>query len=91
MVHPAPQTPEMIGRLKEISDEWLKRYEIEEQVFSQGMFSAAELEKQDVITLQDADGHVTAFLNIVPDYAEDEITYDMIRKRTMRRLPPWMH
>ncbi|HEX5024755.1 MAG TPA: phosphatidylglycerol lysyltransferase domain-containing protein, partial [Agriterribacter sp.] len=41
-----------------------------------------ELQQQDIITLNDAEGAVKAFLNIIPDYAEDECTYDLIRKTT---------
>ena len=44
------------------------------------MFEEKELQQQDIITLTDAAGDVKAFLNIIPDYAEDECTYDLIRK-----------
>ena len=76
----APHTPEFIALLKNVSDEWLKSYEVKELVFSQGMFSEAELQHQDIITLQDENGEIKAFLNIIPDFADDECTYDLIRK-----------
>ena len=76
----APHTPEFIAEIKSVSDEWLKSFEVKEVVFSQGMFSEIELKHQDIIILQDADGQIKAFLNIIPDYAEDECTYDLIRK-----------
>lgn len=79
-VHPSPHTPEFIAALKNVSDEWLKSYEVKELVFSQGMFSESELQHQDIITLVDKDGQVKAFLNVIPDFAEDECTYDLIRK-----------
>jgi phosphatidylglycerol lysyltransferase len=44
------------------------------------MFDERELMQQDVIVVKDADGAIKAFLNIIPDYAEDECTYDLIRK-----------
>ena len=44
------------------------------------MFDYKELKLHDVITLQNETGMPVAFLNIIPDYAEDEITYDLIRK-----------
>jgi phosphatidylglycerol lysyltransferase len=44
------------------------------------MFDEKELKSQDIITLEDADGNIQAFLNIIPDYADDECTYDLIRK-----------
>lgn len=79
-VHASPHGKEFISRLKSVSDEWLGGFEKHEQVFSQGMFDENELQQQDIITVNDADGNIKAFLNIIPDYAEDECTYDLIRK-----------
>lgn len=78
--HPSPHSKEFLVQLKNVSDEWLKSFDKEEFVFSQGMFEEKELQQQDIITLTDAAGDVKAFLNIIPDYAEDECTYDLIRK-----------
>ena len=44
------------------------------------MFIENELEQQDIIILKNENGQVKAFLNIIPDYAVDECTYDLIRK-----------
>ncbi|HCN84175.1 MAG TPA: lysylphosphatidylglycerol synthetase family protein, partial [Sphingobacteriaceae bacterium] len=52
----------------------------EEMVFSQGKFDIGELKNQTIITLENADEKVVAFLNIIPDYAKNEATYDLIRK-----------
>jgi phosphatidylglycerol lysyltransferase len=49
-------------------------------IFAQGMFDASEIRKQDIVFVADAEGKIIAFLNIIPDYAEDECTYDLIRK-----------
>ena len=38
------------------------------------------MKQQDIITLVDEAGNISAFLNIIPDYADDECTYDLIRK-----------
>ena len=38
------------------------------------------MKQQDIITLADEAGKISAFLNIIPDYADDECTYDLIRK-----------
>jgi len=75
-----PHSPELILKLKKISDEWLAYYGKEEQIFSQGMFNEEEIVNQDVITAEDNDGKIVAFLNIIPDYAPEESTYDLIRK-----------
>ncbi|WP_411972518.1 phosphatidylglycerol lysyltransferase domain-containing protein [Sphingobacterium sp. Lzh-3] len=76
----APQKKEVIDELKVISDEWLRAFEKKEMVFSQGMFDENELISQDIIVLKNEVNHIVAFLNIIPDYAKDECTYDMIRK-----------
>nr|WP_295866092.1 phosphatidylglycerol lysyltransferase domain-containing protein [uncultured Chitinophaga sp.] len=81
-LHAAPQSAAMLSALKEVSDEWLAQYEVKEMTFSQGLFDAAAMQDQDVITVTDADGKIAAFLNIIPDYAPGECTYDLIRKRT---------
>jgi len=76
----APQTRKIIDQLKAISNEWLKEFDKKEMVFSQGMFDESELISQDIIVLKNETNQIVAFLNIVPDYAKDECTYDMIRK-----------
>jgi len=79
-IHRHPLSPELVSELKKISDEWLTYYGKEEQIFSQGMFNAEEIAQHDVITSEDAEGKIVAFLNIIPDYAPEECTYDLIRK-----------
>lgn len=79
-VHPAPHSEEFLTQLRIVSDEWLNSFQKRESVFSQGMFDEKELKQQDVIVMTDTEGSMRAFLNIIPDYAEDECTYDLIRK-----------
>jgi phosphatidylglycerol lysyltransferase len=79
-IHTAPHTGAFLSQLKSVSDEWLYSFQKEEFVFSQGMFDQTELQQQDIITVEDAEGNIKAFLNIIPDYAADESTYDLIRK-----------
>ena len=76
----APLSRELVLGLKQVSDEWLKHYEKKEIVFSQGMFDEKEIQQQDVIMIRDEMGTVKAFLNIIPDFAPEECTYDLIRK-----------
>lgn len=77
----APHTDALLQELKEVSDEWLKAYDKKEMVFAQGQFDAEELQKQDLIITRNAEGAVVAFLNIIPNYAPNECTYDLIRKK----------
>ncbi|MDP4276241.1 MAG: phosphatidylglycerol lysyltransferase domain-containing protein [Bacteroidota bacterium] len=75
-----PHNPGLLTELKAVSDEWLKAFHKQEVVFSSGMFDLEELKKEDVILVRDVEGKLVAFLNIVPDYAPGECTYDMLRK-----------
>jgi len=77
----APLSKELTAELKKVSDEWLRHYEKKEIVFSQGLFDEKEIAHQDVIVLRDETGSVKAFLNIIPDFAPEECTYDLIRKK----------
>lgn len=76
----APQTNETLAEIQNISDEWLKEFDKSEMVFSQGMFDRDEIKNQDLIVLKNASNNIEAFLNIVPDFAPDECTYDLIRR-----------
>ena len=44
------------------------------------MFDEKEITQQDVIIIRDELGNLKAFLNIIPDFAPEECTYDLIRK-----------
>ncbi len=79
-VHTAPHQQDFVNKLKAVSDEWLAYYNKHEMIFSQGMFDGNEIQKHDIITLTDETGNIKSFLNIIPDYAEEECTYDLIRK-----------
>ncbi|PUZ24764.1 ABC transporter permease [Chitinophaga parva] len=79
-IHRAPQKSGLLQALRQVSDEWLAQYDVKELTFSQGLFDAAVLRQQDIITVTDNEGQVVAFLNIIPDYAPGECTYDLIRK-----------
>jgi phosphatidylglycerol lysyltransferase len=79
-IYRPPVKDGLLQRLKTVSDEWLETTGYEEMIFSQGCFDAAELKQQTIITLENSDEKVIAFANIIPDYAKDEGTYDLIRK-----------
>jgi phosphatidylglycerol lysyltransferase len=76
----APLNSTLLAELKWVSDEWLDYYGKKESVFSQGMFDAREIRNHDIIIIRDAEGSLKAFLNIIPDFAPGECTYDLIRK-----------
>jgi phosphatidylglycerol lysyltransferase len=65
--------------MKLVSDEWLRAYNKKELAFSQGMFTS-KIAEHDVIIIRDAEQKLRAFLDIIPDFAPEEVTYDLIRK-----------
>lgn len=79
-VYNAPIKDGLLQKLKFVSDEWLKDTEREEFVFSQGMFDWDELKGHTIITVENSEEKIVAFLNIIPDYPDNEATYDLIRK-----------
>ncbi|MGB8491072.1 MAG: phosphatidylglycerol lysyltransferase domain-containing protein [Bacteroidales bacterium] len=79
-VHTPPIRDGLIQRLKAVSDEWLRSTGREEIIFSQGMFVWDELKNQTILTVENSEEKVIAFLNIIPDFATGEGTYDLIRK-----------
>ena len=79
-VHLPPIKDGLLQKLKAVSDEWLDSTGRTEIIFSQGMFNREELKNQTIITLENSEEKVIAFLNIIPDFAPGEGTYDLIRK-----------
>jgi len=76
----APIKDGLLQQLKTVSEEWLDQQDYSELVFAQGMFSVAELKNQTIITVENAEEKVAAFVNIIPDYMPEEATFDLIRK-----------
>ena len=79
-VNTPPLRDGLIQKLKAVSDEWLKLTEREEIIFSQGMFVEREIKDQIVISVENSEEKIIAFLNIIPDYVKNEGTYDLLRK-----------
>ena len=79
-VHEPPLRDGLVQQLRAVSDEWLRMEKVAESSFSQGVFQAADIKQQPVVTVENAGGQVMAFANIIPDYAPGEGTYDLIRK-----------
>jgi phosphatidylglycerol lysyltransferase len=75
-----PHSEDFLNDLQDVSDEWLKKFNKQEAVFSEGMFDRDELENEKVIVVMNDEEKIVAFMNIIPDYAPDECTYDMLRR-----------
>jgi phosphatidylglycerol lysyltransferase len=70
----------LLQKIKAVSDEWLEDTDRKEIIFSQGMFIWEELKHQTIITVENDEEKIIAFLNIIPDYKKGEETYDLMRK-----------
>jgi phosphatidylglycerol lysyltransferase len=73
----APHKDELLMQLKNVSDEWLNMNKRKEIFFAQGGFDKQVLKFQECF---DPKEQVVAFLNIIPDFAPHECTYDLVRK-----------
>lgn len=79
-IYKPPIREGLLQKLELVSDKWLADLKQKEIAFSQGIFDKAILKEQTIITVEDREEKVYAFLNIIPDYAPGEATYDLIRK-----------
>ncbi|HAH22987.1 MAG TPA: lysylphosphatidylglycerol synthetase family protein [Prolixibacteraceae bacterium] len=79
-IYTAPIKEGLLQKLEQVSNDWLEGLNRKEIAFSQGVFDSGILKNQTIITLEDKEEKVYAFLNIIPDYAAGEATYDMVRK-----------
>jgi phosphatidylglycerol lysyltransferase len=70
----------LMQKLKAVSDEWMRLTGREEIIFSQGMFVEKEIKEQTIISVENSEEKIIAFLNIIPDSVENEGTYDLLRK-----------
>ena len=79
-INTPPLLDGLIQKLKAVSEEWLKLTERSEIIFSQGMFVEKEIKEQTVITVENREEKIIAFINIIPDFVKNEGTYDLLRK-----------
>jgi phosphatidylglycerol lysyltransferase len=71
-----------IAQLKEVSDEWLQIPGRRERRFTLGLFDASYLRSTPVIAAVDKDDRVLAFMNLISIPNRQEITMDLMRRRT---------
>lgn len=79
-VYHAPIKEGLLQKLEKVSDNWLRELGQKEVAFTQGVFDRSILKEQTILTIEDKEEKVYAFLNLVPDFAPGEATYDIIRK-----------
>ena len=76
----SPLSEQLLDELERVSNEWLNEFDKKEIVFAEGKFDRELIENQTVIVLKDEQHKIVTFLNIIPDYTPNELTYDMIRR-----------
>jgi len=81
-VYKGQQKEGLLQKLQTVSDNWLRDLNQKEVAFTQGVFDKSILKNHTIVTIEDQEEKVYAFLNLVPDYAPGEATYDLIRKET---------
>jgi phosphatidylglycerol lysyltransferase len=79
-LHFPPVKEGVLQKIRTVSTEWLEENEFREMVFSQGIFNAKEMRNHLIITVENHEEKVAAFLNLIPDYAPGEVTFDLVRK-----------
>lgn len=79
-IYEPPIKEGLLQKLEQVSDNWLRVLGQKEVAFTQGVFDRSILKEQTIITVENKEEKVLAFLNIIPDYAPHETTYDLIRK-----------
>lgn len=80
-VHPPPLPDNLLAELQSVSNEWLASIHGQEKRFSLGWFDKAYIRGCAVMVVSAANGSVTAFANIVPEYQHNEVTIDLMRHR----------
>lgn len=79
-IYQPPVKEGLLQKLEMVSNNWLSEMNQKEIAFTQGVFDRVILKEQTIITVEDKEEKVYAFLNLIPDFAPGEATYDLIRK-----------
>lgn len=74
----ASRVPEIIDRLRAVSDEWLAEKAVAEKGFSLGFFDEQYLRRFPVAVIE-RDGRIEAFANIWTGDGHDELSVDLMR------------
>ncbi len=79
-VYDAPIKDGVLQKIEWVSTQWLASMKEKEVSFTQGIFNKTILKNNTLLTIEDKEEKIYAFLNLIPDYAPGEATYDLIRK-----------
>ena len=74
----ASEVPSIVGRLRDVSDDWLAQKAAGEKGFSLGFFDAAYLSRFPVGVIE-YEGRIDAFANVWPGPGREELSVDLMR------------
>lgn len=77
-----PIADELLKELRSISDEWLQMMHGAEKKFSVGWFDSDYLRECEIVVVYTPEETISAFANVVSEYQKNEITIDLMRRRT---------
>jgi len=78
-IYISPIKDGLLQKLEHVSQNWLDELHQKEVAFTEGVFNREVLKGQTIITVEDKEDKVHAYLNLIPDYVPGEATYDMVR------------
>ncbi len=81
-VHQPPIPDALLEELRSISDEWLTMMHGSEKRFSLGWFDDAYIRSSPIGAVYGPDDRIRAFVNFVPEYQLNEISVDLMRRRS---------
>lgn len=79
-VHEAPLNGRVLQQLRAVSDEWLRMLHRKEMGFSQGVFDEIVLKNQTILSIEDKDGKILVFVNLIPGGTPTEANFDLMRR-----------
>jgi phosphatidylglycerol lysyltransferase len=80
-MHKPALSSSLMLQLRAISDEWLAMMHGRELRFSMGRFDEEYVENSLVMAVHGPDDSIVAFANLVPEYQQNEIAVDLMRRQ----------
>ena len=81
-IHDPPISTEILQEARQISDEWLQMAKSAEKRFFLAWFDEDYVRTERLALVRAPDGRITAFTNLVPEYQLNEISIDLMRRRS---------
>lgn len=79
-IYEPPIQEGLLQKLELVSNQWLAALGQKELTFTEGIFDPSILKNQTIITIEDTEERVYAFLNLISIYKPGMASYDLIRK-----------